>query len=126
MSKNKSPQFADYACTGDSITWVKDGFDITATLMQDDDTKPSDSDCYSKKVTAAWENYQWFFVGVVISVSRNGVDIDDNLVSLWGIECNYPKKGSNKYLAEVALELESEAIESAKKTTEKMILALTT
>ena len=123
--KNKLPQFANYACTGDSITWTKDGFDITATLMHDEHSKPSDSDSYSKKVTAAWENDQWFFVGVVISVSRNGVEIDDHAASLWGIECNYPKKGSNKYLAEVALELESEAIESAKKSSEKMILALT-
>ena len=111
----KFPQFDRYACIGDSITWKKNGFDITATIEADTDSHVNDSECYSKKQIEAWKNDEWFFVGIVLSISRNGVELSGNAASLWGVECNFPsrRKNPNRYLATVAQELESEALKTA-------------
>ena len=123
MKTAKFPQFHSYACVGDSITWSAEGFDFVATLEADTDTKPTDFDCYYPIKIKQWKNDEWFFVGVVISVSKNGVKLSDHAASLWGIDCNY-NKTSNRYLAEVAQELESEALESAKTEQNRIVLAL--
>lgn len=116
MKKATFPQFNAYAIVGDFITWQAEGFDITARLEADIDTRPENSECYSKKQIEAWKNDDWFFVGVVLSVSKNGVDLGDHAVSLWGIDCNFPsrKKNPNIYLSECALDMQSEALESAR------------
>jgi len=62
------------------------------------------------KVLKAWCNDEWHYVGVVLSVSRKGIVLDEYAASLWGIECNYPGS-DNSYLSEVASELLEEAIE---------------
>jgi len=123
MSKAKFPQFNSYACIGDSITWQKEGFDITATLHADTGSHVHDSECYSPIKIKQWFNDEWFFVGVVLSVLKNGVMVDEHASSLWGISCNYNKK-LNRYLTEIAKELQSEAIETAKKRIEVMLKAL--
>lgn len=122
-NKAKFPQFDSFAVVGDCIKWQKEGFDFTATLEADEGTKPSDFDCYSPIKVKQWKNDEWIFVGVVISVHKNGIEILEHAASLWGIECNYNKK-ANKYLSEVAQELESEALDSAKMQVSKMLEAL--
>ncbi len=62
----------------------------------------------------AWCEDRWFYVGVVLEVSRNGIVLSDS-TSLWGIEANYPGKDKNAYLTEVANELLPEALEDAQK-----------
>lgn len=116
MKKPKFPQFDSYAIVGDSITWQAEGFEITARLEFDDVTRPTDSECYSKEQISSWKNDDWFYVGVVLSVSKNGVELEDNAASLWGIDCNFPsrKKNPNTYLSECALEMQSEALESGR------------
>ena len=123
MSKSKFPQFKSFACIGDSISWQKDGFDITATLHPDPDSHVNDSDCYSATKVKQWMNDEWFFVGVVLAVSKDDVLITEHAASLWGIECNYNKNG-NKYLAQIAQELESEALEATRERIEHMIEVL--
>lgn len=113
MKMIKFPQFGAYVCVGDSIEWKKEGFDIVATVEADNGTHINDYDCYSPIKIKQWKNGEWFFVGVVLSVSKNGIEIEDHAASLWGIECNY-NKTANRYLSEVVQELEGEAIESAK------------
>lgn len=118
MSKIKKPsfpQFDKFAIEGDSIKWEKSGFDFTATLVRDNDAHVDDSDCYSKSQVTAWRNDEWFFVGVVVSVSKNGVELDDHAAALWGVECNFPsrRENPNLYLSEVAQQLEGEALERA-------------
>lgn len=122
--KSTFPQFNSYALVGDLIAWEKDGFQLTATLVQDTDSHVNDSECYSPLKIKQWLNDEWFFVGVVLSVSRNGVEISDHAASLWGVECNYHKK-SNPYLAEVAQDLEREALDVAKARMTEMVAALT-
>lgn len=121
--KTKFPRFDSYACAGDSITWQAEGFDVTARIEYDTDCKPTDFDCYSPLKIKQWQNDQWFFCGLILSVSKNGVEITDHAASLWGLDCNYTKK-SNRYLSEAAKELESEAINYANREATRMIAAL--
>ena len=114
MTNTNFPQFAKYACVGDSITWQLEGFDIVAHLEYDTDIKPTDSDCYAPEDVQRWRDDKWFYVGVVLSVSRNGVELSDHAASLWGIDCNFSDT-SNAYLSEVAEEMEDESVECAKK-----------
>lgn len=54
----------------------------------------------------AWCNDEWRYVGVVLSVSRNGVLLERLAASLWGIESD-----AEDHLAKIAEELLPEAIE---------------
>jgi hypothetical protein len=123
MNREQFPQFDKYACTGDQITWKAQGFDLTATLEQDTDTKPTDSECYDEAEIQRWRNDDWFYVGVIVSVSLNGVELSDHAASLWGIDCNF-NDTSNAYLAEVAQELESEALDTARTEAARIRAAL--
>lgn len=62
----------------------------------------------------AWCNGEWYWVGVRLSVSKNGVTLDEHAASLWGIEGDSNEFG-NDYLTEVANELLPEALEAAEK-----------
>lgn len=115
----KKQTFKAYALPGDYIEWEKDGFTLRATLEYDSDTRPTDSDCYSKKAIERWREDEWFFVGVVVGVSRAGVVLDDHAASLWGCECNLGR--SNKYLTEVAHGLEGDAIAQGRAVLSKLI-----
>ena len=114
MKTSNFPQFAKYACVGDSITWQCEGFDITTRIEFDHDTRPDQFDCYSEDDIKRWENDEWFYCGVVLSVSKNGILIDEHAASLWGVDCNFSDT-SNAHLSEVAQEMEDEAVECAKK-----------
>lgn len=114
QSKHGIPHFHSFACIGDSVSWTpKDGnphgLTLMARLEHDPDTKPKDFDCYSISKIKDWEDYKWSFVGIVLSVSKNGITLDSRASSLWGIECNF---NSCDYLhfAEVCWELEWEAL----------------
>jgi len=117
--KTKFPQFASYACPGDSITWAKDGYTLTATIVYDQDSHPDESGCYSARAVEKWHGEEWFFCGIVLSVSFNGIELTDHAASLWGIECNI--NTSNCYLSTVAQELESEALAYAKAERQRII-----
>jgi len=114
MTNTNFPQFAKYACIGDSITWQFEGFDITARIEFDDDTRPDQFDCYSEDEVKRWMNDEWFYCGVVLSVSKNGILIDEHAASLWGVDCNFSDT-ANAHLSELAQEMEYEAVEYAKK-----------
>ena len=122
--KTDFPQFPAYACQGDRIEWTAEGFDIVARLVYDTDSKPTDSDCYDTEDIERWRSDEWFYVGVVLSVSRNGVELSDHAASLWGIDCNFSDT-SNTYLSEVAQELEAEAIANARREVVRIREALT-
>ena len=125
VKKIKFPQFNSYTLEGDSITWEKEGFTLIARLQYDTDTKPMQYECYSPLKIKQWKNDGWFYVGVIVSIVKNGVVLDTHACSLWGVECNY-NKTSNKYLATVAKDMESEVIEIGKREVERMIKALQT
>ena len=118
------PQFPRYACEGDRIEWTREGFDLCARLVYDTDSRPEECDCYDTEDVQRWKNDEWFYVGVVLSVSRNGVELSDHAASLWGIECNFSDT-SNAYLSEVAQELEPEALDTARAEVARIREALT-
>lgn len=109
-----APKFDSYALPNDTIT-IEDGlFTFTARIEHDDFIRnPEDEDeGISPEALEAWRNDEWFYCGIVISASYNGVDLDDCCASLWGIECNFPGS-DNSYLGEVVQELLPEAREAA-------------
>lgn len=133
-------KFDRYVCEGDTIETEKDGYTITARIVHDPDHGIDDDDVHNpdQSVTGcddaqqealmsarqAWLGDEWFYCGIVLSVSRNGHLIDEHAASLWGIEANYPGS-DNSYLTEVANELLAEALEYALQAREKILEALT-
>lgn len=55
----------------------------------------------------AWCNDDWCWVGVVLSLSKDGIELDDYAASLWGIESE-----AGDYFNDVANELLDEAVEA--------------
>jgi len=64
-----------------------------------------------------WCNGDWQYVGLVVTASRNGIDLGSS--ALWGIEANTPM-GSNATLNEVLPDLEFDAISEASEIIEKL------
>ncbi len=128
-------KFDNYVCPGDTIATATDHFTITARIVRDDDYRIDEDDCHNPdqlvtgcddaqqekllQTRKAWFDDEWFYCGVILSVSRNGVTLDDHAASLWGIEANYPDS-DNSYLTEIANELLPEAIETAKNVLESI------
>ena len=135
-------KFDDYVCIGDSITCTVDGYTVTARISHDETPDAPDqrqdgfwpslykddagfigagngwqdrfdaAQARAEAVMAAWNNDEWFYCGVILSVAIDGLILDRFAASLWGIEANYPDS-DNAYLTEVANELLPEALEAA-------------
>ncbi|WP_084397224.1 hypothetical protein [Henriciella aquimarina] len=67
----------------------------------------------AEAVMEAWRKGDWFYCGIVLSVERDDIELDDQAASLWGVECNYPGT-DNSYLTIVANELLPEALTAGK------------
>lgn len=104
--------FDKFVCVGDSRTVDYGPFTIRAALVADSNTSPYDYDSYDAAGIAAWNNDEWQYVGVVLSVWVDDVCLDDNVASLWGVDANYPGS-DNAYLSECANEILPEAIAAA-------------
>jgi len=142
-------EFDKYTCDGDSITCTVDGFDCTAFIHHDDDSNapderqdgfwpsldPKDAGYIGEGKTAAqltaakrkashvmnaWKKDDWWYVGVCVTVSKNGIQLTGDFDhSVWGVECNYPYSG-NGYLRELANENLSEALDAARAAVAKL------
>ena len=143
MDNRFTSSFGDgggYVCADDRITAEVDGFVVTARLEYDPDSSPREYDadgcCFdtsdpdhgeeSAAIIAAWDNDEWHYFGVVLSVAKEGVELDDHAASLWGIEGNFPRKDGgldNSYFTETANELLDEALDSAKAVLARLIAA---
>jgi hypothetical protein len=69
----------------------------------------------AEAIMDGWRRGDWFYCGIVLSVSLDGVELAPHGASLWGIEANYPDT-DNSYLTEVAGELLDEALAAARET----------
>lgn len=96
------------------------GFGISAMLCQDTGVSPDDYDCYSDRQKARWRNDEWWFGGIILSVTFHGHLLEDHAASLWGLECNLNQRG-NRYLTAVANELVEEAMECARQSLDDML-----
>ncbi|KJS37103.1 MAG: hypothetical protein VR74_10055, partial [Hyphomonas sp. BRH_c22] len=63
----------------------------------------------AEAVMDAWRKDEWFYCGIMLAIECEGVELDENAASLWGIEANYPGS-DNAYLSEVAGELLPDAL----------------
>lgn len=123
MTEYKFPKgFSDYACEEDYIEVTVGDYVIRATLEYDSVTKPTDFECFDEEQIAAWRKDEWFFGGIVMSASCNGVPL--NLcTSLWGLEVNLPG-GTNEHLTEAANQRLDEALGEATRSRAELIKKL--
>ena len=132
-------RFDRYVCEGDSIACEVDGFRVIARIVRDDCPDAPDerqdgfwpslyindpgfigpgnnfrerlakAQAEAEAVMDAWRKDEWFYCGIVLAIECDGVELDENAASLWGIEANYPGS-DNAYLSEVAGELLPDAL----------------
>jgi hypothetical protein len=135
--------FAAFVCAGDTITCEADGFTVMAQIVLDDCPDAPDqrqdgfwpslyindpgfigpgpnhrerlakAQAEAEAVMEGWRKGDWFYCGIVLSVSLEGVTLDTRAASLWGVEANYPGS-DNAYLSEVANELLPGALDVAR------------
>jgi hypothetical protein len=141
--------FATFVCPGDVIACEAGPFTVLAQVVPDDcpdapDQRqdgfwPSlyidapgfigpgpnhrqrfaDAQAKAEAVMEGWRKGDWFYCGIVLSASLDGVVLVSHAASLWGIEANYPG-ADNSYLKEVANELLPEAVAVARETLERL------
>jgi hypothetical protein len=137
--------FQSYVCPGDVISCEAGPFTVLAQVVPDDCPDAPDqrqdgfwpslyigapgfigpgngfrqrfaeAQAKAEAVMEGWRRGDWFYCGIVLSVSLDGVDLAPHAASLWGIEANYPDT-DNSYLTEVAGELLNEALAAARET----------
>ncbi|NHK27148.1 hypothetical protein FF098_004435 [Parvularcula flava] len=145
--------FTDSVCDGDSIACRVACYDITAHIVRDDCSDEPDqrqdgfwpSLCKdapgfigpgpnhrqrfaealerAEAIMEAWRRDEWFYCGIVLSVSLEGVTLDTHAASLWGIEANYPGS-DNVYLTAVATELLPDAVNAGRAAARRVCAAL--
>jgi len=138
-------RFSSFVCLGDVITCEAGPFTVLARVVPDDCPDAPDqrqdgfwpslytgapgfigpgngfrqryaeAQAKAEAVMEGWRKGDWFYCGIVLSVSLDGVDITPHAASLWGIEANYPDT-DNSYLTEIAAELLDEALAAARET----------
>ena len=146
--------FLPYVCTGDTIICDVDGFTVTAQVRADDcpDTPAQRQDGFwpsldvgdpgfigpganhrdrlnaarasAESVMEAWRKGDWFYCGIVLAVSLEGVILSGHAASLWGIEANYPDS-DNVHLTDVANSLLPGALDEARKVLARLRAAPT-
>ncbi|MAW82214.1 MAG: hypothetical protein CMI63_18410 [Parvularcula sp.] len=146
-------RFSDFVCEGDSIACEIDGFEIVARIVRDDCPDAPDerqdgfwpslykdapgfigpgpnhrqrfakAQAEAEAVMAAWRKDEWFYCGIVLSVSLDGVTLESHAASLWGVEANYPDS-DNAYLTEVTRELLPEALDAGRAVARRLCATL--
>jgi hypothetical protein len=144
-------KFLPFVCEGDTITCAVDGFEVTARIVCDDCPDAPDqrqdgfwpsldldapgfigpgpshrqrfaeAEAESKAVMEGWRKGDWFYCGLVLCVSLEGIELAPHATSLWGIEANYPGT-DNSYLTEAANELLPDAMTVARETLARLIV----
>ena len=149
-----SERFDSFACEGDTIGCEVDGFTFTARIVADDCPDAPDqrqdgfwpslykdapgfigpgnsfrqrfavAQAKAEAVMEAWRKSEWFYCGIVLSVERDGIELDRHAASLWGVECNYPGT-DNSYLTTVANELLPEALDAGRAAASRLAATVT-
>ena len=146
--------FGGFVCEGDAIHCEKDGYHVTARIFRDDCPDAPDkrqdgfwpslykdapgfigpgnsfrqrfaeAQAKAEAVMEAWRKSEWFYCGIVLSVERDGIELDRHAASLWGVECNYPGT-DNSYLTTVANELLPEALDAGRAAASRLAATVT-
>tara|TARA_R110000737_G_scaffold146415_1_gene176431 strand:+ start:913 stop:1389 length:477 start_codon:yes stop_codon:yes gene_type:complete len=146
-------RFDAFVCEGDCIACEQDGFRIVARIVRDDSPDgpvqrqdgfwPSlykdapgfigpgnnfrerfaKAQAEAEAIMEAWHKDDWFYCGIVLSVSLDGVILDEHVISLWGVEANYPGS-DNAHLTDVADDLLPDAIVIGRRAAQRLCAAL--
>jgi hypothetical protein len=104
-------EFHNHIAPGDHVTRkYPGGWSITATIVPDDDSSPDDLMGYSDLDRIAWHANQWYFTGLVLSISKCGVLLDTHAASLWCIATYYRQSDDAAHFNEIFDDLEGEAL----------------
>lgn len=104
------PLFPAHPCLGDTITWTCGGLTLRASIVLDENSLPSDCDCYTSEDVAAFNRGDWYFGGLVLSVGVDDICFDSHAASLWGIDFHPGSAGLREYLRSLCEDMESEAV----------------
>jgi len=138
-------RFQPFVCAGDCITCEAGPFTVLAQIVPDDCPDAPDqrqdgfwpslykdapgfigpgpnhrqrfaeAQAKAEAVMDSWRKGDWFYCGIVLSVSVEDVDLTRTAAALLGIEANYPDT-DNSHLSDVANDLVPEAIAAARET----------
>lgn len=72
----------------------RDGFDLVAYKMADEDASTDDADCYDEDDVAEHQSGDWSFVGVVVKAFRDGIELGE--AALWSVEDGYLSGAQSK------------------------------
>lgn len=136
-------RFSSFVCPGDVITCETGGFTVSARIVPDDCPDPPDqrqdgfwpslyreapgfigpgnnfrerfaqAQAEAEAVMEGWRKGDWFYAGVVLSVSLEGVELAPQATSFWGLEANYPGS-ENEALTQAAITLLPDALAEAR------------
>lgn len=123
--------FDKYTFDGATRECEIEGFTLTAKIVRDDNSDAPDEmdegfwpskdknaagyvlpenfdvqQAQAERAMDAWHKDKWLYVGVVVTASREDIELAHK--SLWGLDCN------NSYLTEVANDLAVDAILAAR------------
>jgi len=62
------------------------GLSYKIDVAEDYTASPDDYDSYTPAQKKAWEDGEWFYVGLIVTPVIAGIELDDFTDSLWGIE----------------------------------------
>jgi hypothetical protein len=143
-------RFRPFVCPGDVITCEAGPFIVLAQVVVDDcpdapdqrqdgfwpslyigapgfigpgpnhRQRLTDAQANAEAVMEGWRKGDWFYCGIVLSVSLEGVDLARAAAALFGVEANYPGT-ENSYLTDVANELLPEAVAAARETLARLV-----
>lgn len=143
-------RFQSYVCPGDIISCEAGPFTVLAQVVPDDcpdapdqrqdgfwpslhigepgfigpgpnhRQRLADAQAKAEAVMEGWRKGDWFYCGIVLSVSAEGVDLAQTAAALFGVEANYPGT-DNSYLTDVANELLPEAVAAARETLVRLV-----
>ena len=146
-------RFDTFVCEGDCIACEQDGFRIVARIVCDDSPDGPDqrqdgfwpslykdapgfigpgnnfrerfakAQAEAEAIMEAWHKDDWFYCGIVLSVSLDGVILDEHVISLWGVEANYPGS-DNAHLTDVADDLLPDAIVIGRRAAQRLCATL--
>lgn len=135
-------RFDSFVCAGDAITCETGGFTVSARIIPDDCPDPPDqrqdgfwpslykdapgfigpgnnfrerfarAQAEAEALMAGWRKGEWFYCGVVLSVSIDSVELAPHAASLQGLETNYPGS-ENEALTRAANDLLPDALAEA-------------
>ena len=77
----------------------------------------------AEAIMEAWRRGDWFYCGIVLSVSLDGIILDEHAISLWGVEANYPDS-DNAHLTDAADELLPDALAIGRRAAQRLCATL--